>query len=1352
MVLEAVETALSVYGLIKDIHGFLVKENLQTEIDKAYKNALKGWCKNNEIRRKIASRYSDSSVLASFIAEDGRITTQDPEFSDVLRVWELELRNNAKTAAYLNSILAKKGISIAGAILDQQVLIKKEIEEIGEEIRDIKRAISPTAFKFPIYDAQSHYIRRKVRDYNNVDHIFLFLNPDQYQPKALIDYLITDDKLAKRVVLYSEAQLGKSTELKQLAYETQESELFNTYLYELKSYTGGPLLDNYKLAYLCNYTNRKLLILDGLDEVKDELRPDAINQIEALALDYPSLSIVVSCRGNFEETNKIEKFSKLYLNPIDLNEVKTYINSNCDRPEQLIEAIEQNELYSLVYNPFYLQSIIEHYSEKGTLPETKPAIYEYVIEKSLQVDQMKRRGQVVGIKHVAMPLLQKIAFCMQFTEHLSFTYKELTQGLSLSEPQVESCAKYTIFKKDPGDNYSYTHNSFKEYLTAKHLSGISFEALKPAICYPDTDILRPNLYNTVVLLVSILDKNSPLLFQLIGWLAENKPEVLFLCEHHFLTEERSVEIFKSYFERLKRYGEHLNYQLWEKTMAFSNVRETILYLVNETKNGKELSSHFCNVITMLQYADMTLLSDDEQDDVYELGCKLISKHRDNKGIQYVLFHIPNNIHFKSPARIAKLHYGIIDYDNPLLLNQFFKLVQEGGLSDSYIDWIISKRDCIHNYQEGSTTHIVSKDEFVDVLMSVKKIDNIIKALGQYDFVASVHFDKDKRSEILSRIFDNLHAVPQADISKMHIDTILAMLREEHLINYIKSDTSDVKMREYRRFFFERNIDEAVFSQYYATLKKEVLSPTLSNADQTDFLQSHLNVLAVLITDERFEQMMSDSDLSDEQRFWWIANMLGEYENISCNLDWNNHIEALRANQSPRIDFTKKAQDGFNILFDHDNFISELRAIAETDPLLSTDAGWRHKLWIDGKVDESVSIFIWRYGEKDNEDKIVMSEVVSKANDLVIFDDFLFHRLNEYLKQKIEISSTQQSKVNGWISYWVNNLDRCKDIHLLAHLIGEYKVQLSDDQLLSLVPHSYVAVIIQTAESIWHDKTESSLLLYIYENISDNKKVIAEIERILNGNEHLWPPLFETLAEFIVQKKITELYKYFDKMLFCDVDEGWRGGYCGDYPLRIANTVLKLGQDGFRILDPIKGKFSNNDRLYYYQVVIRDNSLRQNNSAEIVADLHRIIGETDTEHGKKFALSLLSELGDPDGLKMIVECYRSDGDRFLYGCPTLVTYGEEHVEIIKQLFEISHRFNMQERMCENSFNWLNRFAMQSTEKRDSVIAYYKKLSENDPVKYFYLLKVARNLDFRYFEENSPSMPIHESVRLYQSLLS
>jgi predicted NACHT family NTPase len=132
------------------------------------------------------------------------------------------------------------------------------------------------------------------------------LNPERYRRQPLIDYLIAESEKGKRIVLYSEAQLWKSTELKQLAHETQASELFNTILFELRFYTGGSLLDNSKLAYLLNESSkRSLLILDGLDEVKDELRLYAINQIEYLSAEYPKLSIVVSCRANFESTNEI---------------------------------------------------------------------------------------------------------------------------------------------------------------------------------------------------------------------------------------------------------------------------------------------------------------------------------------------------------------------------------------------------------------------------------------------------------------------------------------------------------------------------------------------------------------------------------------------------------------------------------------------------------------------------------------------------------------------------------------------------------------------------------------------------------------------------------------------------------------------------------------------------------------------------------------------------------------------------------------------------------------------------------------------------------------------------------------
>ncbi len=827
-----------------------------------------------------------------------------------------------------------------------------------------------------------------------------------------------------------------------------------------------------------------------------------------------------------------------------------------------------------------------------------------------------------------------------------------------------------------------------------------------------------------------------------------------MCEHHFLSENRSVEIFKGYFERLKKYGEYISYQAWEKTIEFSNVRETILYLFEEAKKERILSSHLSNAITLLQFADMNALSVTEQDEIFEYGLQLIQTYRTNIEIQqHLMFHIPNNPHFRTSARIAQLHSVIKDCENPELLNEFFRLVKEADLSDDYIDWIISKRECIRNYDVRGTIHMVRKEPLIDIFTSVSQADSIIKALGQCDYVTGVHFDGDKRSEIISLIFDNLHAVPPTDITEKHISDLLTLLGSEHLSNYFRVGTSDVVLTGYKRFFFDRNYDEPIFSRYYSALKKEALSPSLSNPDQIDFFHSHMNVLSSLITEERFDLMMNDNDLSEEQRFWWIANRLGQYENISSHCEWNDRIMELRTKyQPPFIDHTKKAQDGFDILFDYKKFMGKIHSIAKKHEVLFSDWEERVKLWREDLIEETVTHFIGQYGEKDNEKNISMSEVVEKAFDPTIFNDFLFTQLDNYLRQNVSVSEEQQAQIENWVREWVDGVDNSTDHHSLGHLIDVYNVKLSDKQLLSLMPYSCVAIKTSTPPALFDDTVDHSLLRHIHDNISDKKLIAAEIDRVLSSSDYDWPPLFEKFTAYIVHNRITGLYKHFEKMMFGKIDAGWRGGYYSDYPVRIATTILKLGQEGARILDSLKGHFNDGERLYYYRRILTDDKLKPNKLPEIVTDLHGIYVRMTSNHNKEVVIFLLTGLGDVDGLKITKDYYFADSSSFCSGHPNFSQYGDEHIDTIKQIYEFSHIHDKRERsnMRDGVFNWLNAYAMRSEKRRDTIIDYYTKLSEDSPDTYPHLMRVAKNLRNKYYEENSPAMQINESVRLYESI--
>jgi len=224
------------------------------------------------------------------------------------------------------------------------------------------------------------------------------------------------------------------------------------------------------------------------------------------------------------------------------------------------------------------------------------------------------------------------------------------------------------------------------------------------------------------------------------------------------------------------------------------------------------------------------------------------------------------------------------------------------------------------------------------------------------------------------------------------------------------------------------------------------------------------------------------------------------------------------------------------------------------------------------------------------------------------------------------------------------------------------------------------------------------------------------------------------------------------MLFSEIDEGWQGGFYADYSLKIVEKILKLGNIGLQILDALKERLNSHERLYYYRMILSDDTLKLNNTAKIATDILSIHGEAISEHDKELALSLLSKLGDAKGLEMIVNYYRVNPDCFRYDRPILHKYESEHIDLIKGIFELSYTLDIRERseMRENAFNWLNTFAMQSTENRDTIIVYYTQLSKANPAKYGHLLRASKNLYVKYFEDNSPAMPITDSVRLFKRI--
>ena len=100
-------------------------------------------------------------------------------------------------------------------------------------------------------------------------------------------------------------------------------------------------------------------------------------------------------------------------------------------------------------------------------------------------------------------------------------------------------------RKD-NEKWEFTHNNFREYLTARFLSQKKLDYVLSIIALKDNDkVIRNSWYNTFAYLVLIYKNND-----LINWVKQNDPVKLLKFELSRIDEKTRKEIFIAVFEDL----------------------------------------------------------------------------------------------------------------------------------------------------------------------------------------------------------------------------------------------------------------------------------------------------------------------------------------------------------------------------------------------------------------------------------------------------------------------------------------------------------------------------------------------------------------------------------------------------------------------------------------------------------------------------------------------------------------------------------------------------------------------------------------------------------------------------------
>jgi predicted NACHT family NTPase len=240
---------------------------------------------------------------------------------------------------------------------------------------------------------------------------------------------------------------------------------------------------------------RMLILLDGLDEVREEDSNRILKEITNFSRNFQQNQFVITCRIAAKEYT-FEKFTEVEVADFDQEQIATFATSwfknKPIKPENFIKHIEYNEpIQELATNPLLLTLLCLAFEESGDFPANRSELYKEGLDALLKKWDAKRgiqRDQIYGrlSPQRKEDLLSKIAFTTFEQSDYFFKQKVAEQYIieyiinlpdANNDPEALQLDSEKILKSIEAQHgllverakgiYSFSHLTFHEYFTAR---------------------------------------------------------------------------------------------------------------------------------------------------------------------------------------------------------------------------------------------------------------------------------------------------------------------------------------------------------------------------------------------------------------------------------------------------------------------------------------------------------------------------------------------------------------------------------------------------------------------------------------------------------------------------------------------------------------------------------------------------------------------------------------------------------------------------------------------------------------------------------------------------------------------
>ena len=328
--------------------------------------------------------------------------------------------------------------------------------------------------------------------------------------KAVLDY--------KKLMVLGKPGAGKTTFLKYLTIQCSQGDFLQDCIplfIPLKQFAeteGEPGLFDYIALLLseCGVSEaqtkaqqilkqgRALVLLDGLDEVREEDSDRIIKEIRQFSQLFSSSQFVITCRIAAKEYT-FTQFTEVEVADFEDKQIKKFAQSwfeikNLDYAEDFIQQLEENpQIKELATSPLLLTLLCLEFEDSRSFPGDRAELYKRATETLLRKWDDKRRIQRQQVyKQLSVKrkedLLSQVAFSTFKEKHYFFKQRVVenhiadyisnlpdaptdTDRLHLDSGAVLKSieAQHGLLVERARGIYSFSHLTFQEYFTAQKI-------------------------------------------------------------------------------------------------------------------------------------------------------------------------------------------------------------------------------------------------------------------------------------------------------------------------------------------------------------------------------------------------------------------------------------------------------------------------------------------------------------------------------------------------------------------------------------------------------------------------------------------------------------------------------------------------------------------------------------------------------------------------------------------------------------------------------------------------------------------------------------------------------------------